>query len=114
VPMTKGMSRYTTTPTFETFAFDYGGIHAYGFNGDWYGKSEPGCRGQFYNEPPIYYRPISTYSTGPDTSNMNHVYYKYFPNASFQITRSSYVWFFTRTPLFYGEAYLNNYLDRLP
>ena len=79
-------------------SFTGGGVHAYGFrNGGWT-TSEPGTT--------VVYNGLR-YDIPNDIDAITQVVYKYFEAAGFPISTSSYIWFFTRTPLSVGQAVLN-------
>jgi hypothetical protein len=80
-------------------AFDRGGIHAYGFReNNWpLSPAEP--------DTEVVYSGLKY--DRPTGSVINQVVYKYFPNGSFTISNSWYIWFFTMTPRDEGVAALN-------
>ncbi len=92
VPMTKGVNRTISA------SFTLGHIHAYGFrHSGWPGNGEPGIETIYQG---------TKYDDGIGNT-IDTVVYKYFPDSSFTLSSTSYVWFFTRTPVAIARAILN-------
>ena len=95
-PMTKAINTLV-----YACAFDRGPIHAYVLRASYWSAPrnnlEPGVE--------LIYSGTKYDGNHPDVANQ--VVYKYFPNPTFDILTSSYIWFFTRTPRDIRVAALN-------
>ena len=92
VPMTKGINNMA-----YACAFDSGPIHAYKFRSNLWNNNEPIIE-EIYS---------GTKYDGPGGDTIIRVVYKYFPSPMFNISTTSYMWFFTKTPKDDGVAKFN-------
>ena len=88
--MTKGINKIVQAN------FTAGQIHAYGFRNAGWGAGELGTTVVYSG---------NRYDRGAGT--ITQVVHKYFEPATFTLQTTSYIWFFTRTPLSVGQAVLN-------